>query len=303
MTESQDEGKEAPRLVDVRQALVASSNRVQVAQLARQGKKTVSLLSKERMADLINQAVRQLVGRFRDAAAGATPVVAPSNDKSAVEKLQELLQTYEETSKAKADLEVTRQLLHDELEDIRWSIAHEKARAEGLIEEDLENVTYLGTADFDREIKAILGRVFDTRKAVLAASEPPEVLKELGSLQPPLQDLIFKVIKEQRARFRVRTGAGAKEITLLEKRIEKLYSQLAALENALSMISSSKLQSNQAVLNALRQLGLVNEDKYYEKKREMLKIVVDTNKDIRKSAQDLEAKGITLSSPRGPVAT
>jgi hypothetical protein len=302
MTDQADAG-ETPRLIDVRRALLASSDRVQVAQLARQGKKTVSLLSKDRMADLINQAVRQLVGRFRDAAAGATPVVAPSNDRSAVEKLQELLQQYEETSKARADLEVTRQLLHEELDDIRRSIAQEKARAEGLIEEDLESVTYLGTADFDREIKAIIGRVFDTRKSVLAANEPPEVMKELEGLRPPVQNLVFRVIKEQRERFRVRTGAGAKQISLLEKRIEKLYSQLGALESALTTISSSKLQSNQAVLNALRQLGLVNEDKYYEKKREMLKIVLDTNKDIRKNASELEARGITLASPRGPVAS
>jgi hypothetical protein len=302
MTDQADPG-EAPRLIDVRRALLASSNRVQVAQLARQGKKTVSLLSKDRMADLINQAVRQLVGRFRDATAGPTPVVGPSSDASAVEKLQELLQQYEETSKARADLEVTRQVLHEELDDIRRCIAQEKARAEGLIEEDLENVTYLGTADFDREIKAIVGRVFDTRQSVLAASEPPEVMKELSALQPPIQDLVFKVIREQRERFRVRTGAGAKQIVLLEKRIEKLYSQLAALENALTMISSSKVQSNQAVLNALRSLGLVNEDKYFEKKREMLKIVLDTNKDIRKNAKELEAQGITLSSPKRTVAS
>jgi hypothetical protein len=35
----------------------------------------------------------------------------------------------------------------------------------------------------------------------------------------------------------------------------------------------------------------------------MLKIVLDTNKDIRKNAKELEAQGITLSSPRGPVAS
>ena len=86
---------------------------------------------------------------------------------------------------------------------------------------------------------------------------------------------------------------------MLEKRIEKLYSQLAALENALKMISSSKLANNQQLQNALRQLGLLNEDKYYEKKREMLKVVLDSNKDIRKDAKDLEARGITLSSPKG----
>ena len=90
---------------------------------------------------------------------------------------------------------------------------------------------------------------------------------------------------------------------MLEKRIEKLYSQLGDLENALKLISSSKVQSNQAVINALRQLGLINDDKYFEKKREMLKFVLDTNKDIRKNAKDLEAQGITLASPRRQAAS
>jgi hypothetical protein len=254
------------------------------------------------MADLINQAVRQLVGRFRDAAA-ATPVVAPSGDKSAVEKLQELLQQYEETNKARTDLEVSRQVLHEELDEIRAHIAREKAKAEGLIEEDLEHINFLGTADFDREMKTILARVFEGRKAALASDgSSPEATAELGQLQAPMQDLVFRLIREQRQRFRVRTGAGSKEISMLEKRIEKLYAQLGALENALQMISSSKVQSNQAVLNALRQLGLVNEDKYFEKKREMLKVVLDANKGIRQSAKDLEARGITLASPRGTAA-
>jgi hypothetical protein len=296
------DGHEDPRLIDVRRALLASSSRVQVAQLARQGKKTISLLSKDRMAELINQSVRQLVGRFRDVAAGATPTIAPSSDRSAVEKLQELLQDYEETSKARADLEVTRQLLHEELDDVRKHIAYEKSRAEGLIEEDLTHAQFLGTADFDREMKTIIARVFDTQKASLAEAESPEALKALGQLHPRIEALVFKVVQEQRARFRVRTGSEGKQIALLEKRVEKLYTQLAALENALEMISSSK-QSSQAVLNALRQLGLVNEDKYFEKKKEMLKFVLDTNKDIRKTARDLEARGITLSSPQRPVAS
>jgi len=299
----QHDAPDQPRLIDVRNALLASSSRVQVAQLARQGKKTISLLSKDRMAELINEAVRQLVGKFRDAAAGATPVIAPSNDKSAVEKLQELLQQYEETSKARTDLEVSRQLLHEELDEIRKHIAHEKARAEGLIEEDLDHVQFLGTADFDREINTIIGRVFENQKTARAATETPEDLKDLGRLQPPIHDLVFRVIKEQRERFRVRPGGNSKHISLLEKRVEKLYSQLAALENALQMISTSKVQSNQAVMNALRQLGLINDDKYFEKKREMLKIVLDTNKDIRKNAKDLQAQGITLSSPRRHAAS
>jgi len=86
---------------------------------------------------------------------------------------------------------------------------------------------------------------------------------------------------------------------MLEKRIEKLYQQIAAMENALKTISNSKLYSNQQIQNVLRQLGLANEDKNYEKKKEMLKVVLDVNKLIRKEGGELAAKGITLSNPEG----
>ncbi len=49
----------------------------------------------------------------------------------------------------------------------------------------------------------------------------------------------------------------------------------------------------------MRQLGLAIEDKNFEKKREMLKFVLDVNKGIRKDGADLAAKGITLSTPQG----
>jgi hypothetical protein len=292
------------RMIDVQGALLAASSRIPVAQLAHQGKQTISVLSRNRMAELINNAVRQLVNRFRDeAAAGAAPVVAPTVERSAVEKLQELLQQYEETSKAKADLEVSRQLLHRELDDIREHIAHEKARAEGLIEEDFDKVQFLCTQDFDRQMNAIITQVFENQKASLAPAATPEALEELDRLKSPIHDLVFRLVGEERERFRARTGPGTKGIAMLEKRILKLYSQLEALENALRAMSGSKVQNNQAVLTALRQLGLLDEDKYLEKKKEMLKIVLDTNKDIRKDARDLEAQGITLSSPRRQLAS
>jgi chromosome segregation ATPase len=288
----QDEQSEVTRMIDVRHALMASSSRVQVAQLAKQGKKTISLLSKERMADLIDRALQSLVDRYR-AAAGPAP--APSKDPT----VRELVQQYHATEQARTDLEVSRQVIHDELDVLRKQIAQEKALAEGRLEAEVDRAQLLGSPEFNRHIQTIIARVFENRRTALAPTAPPEALKELASLQPPIEDLVLRVVKEEREKHRVRTGSGSKEISMLEKRIEKLYSQLAALENALKMISSSKLTSNQQLQNALRQLGLLNEDKYFEKKKEMLKVVLDVNKVIRKDAKDLEAKGITLSSPKG----
>jgi hypothetical protein len=95
------------------------------------------------------------------------------------------------------------------------------------------------------------------------------------------------------------SGGQSRETAMLEKRIEKLYAQIGAMENALKTISNSKLYSNQQIQNVLRQLGLANEDKNFEKKKEMLKVVMDVNKLIRKEGGELAAKGITLSNPGG----
>jgi hypothetical protein len=289
---------ESSQLIDVRRALLQSSSRVQVAQLAKQGRKTISLLSKERIADLIDHALRQLVERYRTVAAPPVPV----DPKTAEDNVKELLQQFQETAQARADLEVSRQVIHDELDVLRRQIAEEKAAAEGRLEEQLENTRLLGSPEFDRHLASIVSRVFENRRTAVAATETPEALDDLKRLQPPLEEIVLRVVREERSKYRARRGMDVRETTLLEKRIEKLYSQLAALENALKMISSSKLQNNQQVLNALRQLGLLNEDKYFEKKKEMLKIVLDTNKGIRKDAHDLEARGISLSSDRRSLA-
>jgi len=285
-------------MIDVRRALLQSSSRVQVAQLAKQGRRTISLLSKERMGELIEAALRRLVERYR--AVAAPPV--PADPKDAAENVKELIHQFQETAQAKADLEVSRQVIHDELDVLRRQIAEEKASAEGRLEEQLENTRLLGSPEFDRHLATIVARVFENRRTAMAATAPPETLDDLKGLQPRIEEVVLRVVREERMKYRSRRGIDVRETTLLEKRIEKLYSQLGALENALKMISGSKLQNNQQVLNALRQLGLLNEDKNYEKKREMLKIVLDTNKVIRKDAHDLEAQGISLSSPRRTLA-
>jgi len=286
-----DEKPEPTRMIDVRHALLQSSSRVQVAQLAKQGKKTISLLSKERMADLINQALHRLIERYRAVGQELPPAKDPS--------VRELAQQFQATAQARTDLEVSRQVIHDELDVLRKQIAEEKALAEGRLEADVDRAHLLGSSEFDRHLKTILARVFENHRTTLAPTASPDALKELDALHSPVEDLVLRVVREEREKHRARTGGGSKHLSMLEKRIEKLYSQLGALENALKMISSSKLANNQQLQNALRQLGLLNEDKYFEKKREMLKFVLDTNKVIRKDAKDLESRGITLSSPKG----
>ena len=168
MTDSSEPRPESSQMIDVRRALLQSSSRVQVAQLAKQGRRTISLLSKERMAELIDAALRRLVERYRAVAAPPVPV----DPKDAAENVKELIHQFQETAQAKADLEVSRQVIHDELDVLRRQIAQEKAAAEGRLEEQVENFRLLGSPEFDRHLGTIVARVFENRKTAIAATEP-----------------------------------------------------------------------------------------------------------------------------------
>jgi len=63
----------------------------------------------------------------------------------------------------------------------------------------------------------------------------------------------------------------------------------------------TKAFSNQHVQNVLRQLGLVEDDPNFAKKRDMLKFVLDANRDLKVQAADLARRGITLASPGRPT--
>jgi hypothetical protein len=62
------------KMIDVKGMIRQASARVQVDQLVKQGKKYISLLSKEKMEELINQAVRNIVDKYRAMAAGVAQV-------------------------------------------------------------------------------------------------------------------------------------------------------------------------------------------------------------------------------------
>src|SRR5690349_1524791 len=98
MMDSSEPRPESSRMIDVRRALQQSSSRVQVAQLAKQGRRTISLLSKERIAELIDTALRQLVERYRAVAAPPVPV----DPKTAAENVKDLIQQFQDTAQAKA---------------------------------------------------------------------------------------------------------------------------------------------------------------------------------------------------------
>ena len=93
------------KMIDVKGMIRQASARVQVDQLVRQGKKYISLLSKEKMEELINQAVKNIVDKYRAMAAGVAQVPVAQIEAESKQEFNELLTQYQQTTKAKNELE------------------------------------------------------------------------------------------------------------------------------------------------------------------------------------------------------
>ncbi len=285
-----------PGPVDVRRALLDASRPLPLAELTRGGRNSLAVVSKTRIAELINRAVLDLVGRLRaeDARRRERREKADAQAEEArsfFERLAELAREVERTGRAREELEGARQSILREIDELRGEIVRQKALAAEKREDALDRSPYLGAPDVDRQLAATVAQTCRARGSEVAA-------KEVERLEALLRDLVVRVAREERTRLR--PGAAAdKALWRTEKRIEKLYTQLDATERALRLLSGAKVQNHALVQSALRELGLVSDDKYREKKREMLKVVLDTNREIRRRHRDLAARGITLSTP-GP---
>jgi hypothetical protein len=288
------------RMIDVKGMMRQASQRVSVDQLVKQGRKTISLLSKEKMEDLINQAVKNIVDKYRAMAAGIAQVPVDQIEAESKQEFSELLTQYQQTAKAKTDLESSKQALDGELDELRKDLEKQKALADGRLSEEAEKALIVGFKEFERELDKQVVKVFEKRKIILQETNP-EAVAELKNVESAIRPIISRLVAAERERFAM-SGGQSRETAILEKRMEKLYAQIAAMENALKTISNSKLYSNQQIQNLMRQLGLANEDKNFEKKKEMLKFVLDANKGIRKDGAELAAKGITLANPTGAGA-
>lgn len=142
-------------------------------------------------------------------------------------------------------------------------------------------------ADSRAEFEELLQQFQRTADATNAVEESKQKLDE------ELEEIRFELAPEAAAP----EVADARESATLRKRLDKLGAYVATLEAALKTLSTAKAFSNQQVQNILRDLGLASADKNYEKKKDMLKIVLQANQGIRRKARELAARGITLDAP------
>lgn len=272
------------RIIDVPGMIRQASTRVSVDQLVRKGKKYINLLSHEMIDELINRAVRTIVDKHRLGAARGRGADAAQLEAESTAEFETLLRQYQQTAAATSAVEASKLALEVELRQPSPDPAPAAVPEPGDFE------------DFVRELDRQAIRMFRIRKQLLGRLESPEAVAELGQVQEILRAIVSKIVRAERGRFTA-PAADAREVATLQKRIEKLTAHIATMEAALGTLSKAKTFSNQQVQNLLRDLGLAQEDKNFEKKREMLRVVLDANRGIRMKARELASLGITLDAP------
>lgn len=274
--------------IDVRGMIKQASTRIRVDQLVKKGTKYLSLLSKRKIDELVNQSVQNIIQKHRAVTSGVAPETL---EKESKEEFNELLTEFKKTSEAKNQLAQTKESLDIELDELLKELDKQRGVTDGKLTEDAEKALVLGFKEFEIELEKLVVGVFDRRKLILENSETPEAVAEMGEIQSRLQAMISKLVGLERERFMTEGGYSRdREIELLERRIAKLHEQIASMEKALKTITNSKVYSNTQIQNVLRQCGLYEEDKNYEKKKEMVKVLLTQNLDLIKQFNKIEPK-------------
>jgi hypothetical protein len=274
--------------IDVRGMIKQASTRIRVDQLVKKGTKYLSLLSKRKIDELVNQSVQNIIQKHRSVTSGVAPETL---EKESKEEFNELLTEFKKASEAKNQLAETKESLDIELTELRKELDKQKGVSEGKLTEDAEMALVLGFKEFEIELEKLVVGVFDRRKLILENSDTPEAVAEMGAIQNRIQAMVSKLVGLERERFMSEGGYSRdREIALMERRIVKLHEQIASMEKALKTITNSKVYSNTQIQNVLRQFGLYEEDKNYEKKKEMVKVLLTQNLDLIKQFNKMEPK-------------
>jgi len=290
--------------LDVKGMIREASRRVSVQDLVKKGTKTISVLSKDKIDEMVNLAVKTIIAKYRALAAGIGGVSEEQLEKESQAEFQDIYQQYQETNKAKQTLEQTAGAMSAEIEQLQKELSTQKSIAEGKLSEEAEKLLIVGFKEFEHELMRISGKVFEKRKLMIEGGETPEAAAEWKPCEDRLSAIIKKLIEQQRELF---FGAGGKyardrEVAMLEARLAKMASQFKAMEEALRAISNQKLLTNQNIQNLLRGLGMLDDDKYAEKRKGMLKVVLQQNIKLRQDLKDFEAKQAAATGAPAPAA-
>jgi hypothetical protein len=278
------------RLLNMPSLIRQASTRVSVEHLVQKGKRFIHVLSNDKIQDLINRSVQTIVDKHLNRFADVSEETATRISEESQTEFQELLEQYKEMSQAKRDVEKSKHALDADLENIRKELEEERSAGQHVLQ-----VAPGPVGEAVPELNAQIDRLFEARNK-LKGSRSAEAHEDLRQVEVVFRRLVARLIAE-REQPEPPAGSLKRDNAILQRRLDKMGEYVASLEVALKSLQSSKLQSHQQIQNVLRQLGLANDDKYLDMKKEALKAVLDVNRFIRKEAKQLEARGFSLATP------
>lgn len=229
-----------------------------VDQLKKRGVKNVNVVGLDRIVQLIEEAVhrslkhRLLVGD-RMAVADATK-----------EEFLRLLRTNEELQQHKARAEEEAESLRLELTRLRQDLAAKLAMAEASQRADY--------VEQDQRISELIG-------AAIADAGGGD------ALESRVLELVMHVVQsERRVSEAAQEAVRDRDVSLLQRRIEKLSSSLESTERQLREVSSRK-EVDSGIASVYREVqGLSEEDNQFGKKKELMAGIFAANLQLQRKS-------------------
>jgi len=241
--------------------------RTSLDNLKKQGVQQVNVLGIDRIIALVDEAVHRslksrLVGIEREAVATATK-----------DEFLRLLKSNEHLQKQKGELEQLKDRAQDEVDQLRRELGQQQQ----ALRTRLEHGALQQQQRYDGENAAIAQRVAELFTAL--AGEQPTLL----TVQERVLELLLDVVAgERKTADAARAALNDHEVSLLQRRIDKLNDALAVTERRLKDVAALK-NVDQGISSLYRQVqGLSDDDTYFRRKQELMAEIFSANYELQK---------------------
>lgn len=272
---TQQQGAASYNEAEMESSIDALARKVSIKDLQKRGKQEVKVVRKSALLDLIQQAVKNAVAKYT-----VLPVSGEVIDQESQKEFAELYEQYKTALSVQSELAAKKGLMSKELEEVRKELEIHKKLSQQTISEEEEKRQIVAFKEFEFQIEKVVKKIIERKKAGTGISAE--------ELENEMRPIIAKLAKEIYSTYASSAYLSDRTIQLLEKRIERLYEYAASLENVLKMLATQKLYTNSQIATLMTQLGILKDDPFAEKKKEMLKIIVDQNVKLRKDIAALE---------------
>jgi prefoldin subunit 5 len=230
-----------------------------VDQLKKQGVNKVNVLGVDRIAMLIQEAVKKSL-RFRLLALDREEVASATK-----EEFLRLLKSNEDLEKQHDELKSLKDQAEAQIDELRLELSKQQSRLE-------EKLASAASAErFEGEDRDIAERITQLIRGLTESGKTEEVPSRV------LEFVMSIVGDERRATREAREAVRDKEVAVLQRRIEKLSASLEQTEHRLSEVTAIK-HLDQGISSVYRKVqGLDLEDRAYEAKTALMSSIFEAN--------------------------